>query len=157
MYESGLAVAFILWFIGNINLLISINSRFEKNLNKIGQRLSWLTLMPVPMKMADVKMTNVLKIFTFSLIALIGFFLILLSWMFVALYVGSFVYKKMKDIGAPKTVKEFRWKLRNTDMTFDQIVKEVMKVTDQDPVCFESFRNDLINDLESKGLLAVQR
>lgn len=151
-YEGGLALALLLWLIGNINVIISINSRLEKNLNRFGQRLSWLTLTPKPMKAEDANRSTVSSVIKFILIAAIGIPFTLLSWLHVALYVGTFVYKRMKDAGAPQTVREFRWKLRNTEMSFDQIVKETMKVAEQDPANFEKFRSDLVQELESRGL-----
>lgn len=41
-YETGLLFAFLLWLYNVITSIVMINSRFERNMNKIGQRLSWL-------------------------------------------------------------------------------------------------------------------
>lgn len=150
-YESGLGIAFILWLASIVITLVWINSRFEQNLNKIGQRLSWLTLNPKAMDAEEMKRSTLRKIFKFLFIVGIGLPGLLLSWLYVAWFVGSVVYKRTKDAGAPQAVREFRWKMKNTDMSFDQIVREMMKLSDEDPTTFEKVRSDLVQEMTDRG------
>lgn len=155
-YEAGLAVSFLVWLASIISLLVSINSRLETNLNKIGQRLSWLTLTPTPMDLDDVKRSAFSKVMRFALIVGISLPLIFLSWLYVAMLAGIFVYRCTKDSGAPQVVREFRWKLKNAEMTFDQLVKEMMKVAETDPADFDKYRDNLVDELKGRGLHAGQ-
>lgn len=133
-------------------MLVSINSRLERNLNKIGQRLSWITLTPKPMDAEDTNRSTLSKVMKFFLITSIGLPFILLSWLQVVMFIGTFAYKRIKDAGAPQIVREFRWKLRNIDMSFDQLAKELMKASEEDSANFETFRNDLVQELKDRGL-----
>jgi hypothetical protein len=150
-YESGLGIAFMLWSASIVITLVWINSRFEKNLNKIGQRLSWLTLNPKAMDAEEMKRSTFRKLFKFLFIVGIGLPAILLSWLYVAWFVGTVVYKHTKDAGAPQAVRELRWKMKNTDMSFDQIVCEMMKVSEEDPATFEKVRYDLVQEMTDRG------
>jgi hypothetical protein len=151
-YEAGLLVAFLLWLWVTISAMVSINSRMNRNLHKIGQRLSWMTMTPKPMSAEDANRTAFGKVLKFLLLYGTGLPFVLASWLYVAYVVGLIIYRKSKDSGAPQAVREFRWKLRNTDMAFDQIVKELMKVSDQDPADFEKVKADLIRELHEQGL-----
>lgn len=151
-YETGIFFAFLLWLYNAIMIVVSINSRLERNLNRIGQRLSWLTLMPKPLEPDDLSRSTTSKVLRYLLVVGIGLPFILLSWLNVALSVATILYRRAKDSGAPQTVREFRWKLRNTDLTFDQLVRESMKVTEEDSSKFEEFRASMINELEERGL-----
>lgn len=150
-YESGLGIAFMLWLAGIVIILVSINSRYEKNLNKIGQRLSWLSLTPKAMDAEELERSMFRKIFKFLFIAGIGLPVVLLSWLYVAWFVGTNVYRRAKDAGAPQAVRELRWKMRNTDMSFDQILREMMKASEEDPATFEKVRNDLVQEMMDRG------
>ncbi len=152
-YENGLGIAFILWVVGNINVLVMINSKLQHNLNKIGDRLSWLTLTAKPMNEDDIKRSNLSRVFKFIFIAGIGLLSVLLSWLYVALFVGAFIYRRVKDAGAPQAIREFRWKMRNIDMSFDQLIKEIMKISDEDPANFETIRENTLQELKNRGLL----
>lgn len=78
-YESGLVIAFLLWFIGTIHTLVLINSKLQRNLIKIGQRLSWITLTPKPMEGEDLNRSTFSKTVKFIFIAGIGLVSVLLS------------------------------------------------------------------------------
>ena len=153
-YESGILVAVLLWLWVTISAIVSINSRMNRNLHKIGQRLSWLTMIPKPMSAEEVHHTTIRKVMKFLLLYGTGLPFVLASWLYVAYVVGLLIYRKSKDSGAPQAVREFRWKLRNTDMTFDQLVKELMKVSDRDPDEFEKVKADLLRELDEQGLRA---
>ncbi len=42
--------------------------------------------------------------------------------------------------------------MKNADLTFDQLVKELMKVTEEDPSKFEEFRANIVHELQERGL-----
>lgn len=147
-YETGVLLAFLLWLWSVISAIVSINSQMERNLNKIGQRLSWLTMTPKPVAPEEANRSWLKKVLKFLLLHGIGLPFILTSWLYVVYGVGMLLYRKSKDAGAPQAVREFRWKLRNTEMTFDQIVKEMMKASDQDPADFEKIKTEILQELE---------
>jgi hypothetical protein len=124
----------------------------ERNLNRIGQRLSWLTLTPKAIEPGESSHSLTRKILRFLLIFGLGLPFVLASWLYVALVVGTVIYRKSKDAGAPQAVREFRWKLKNTEMTFDQLIKELMKASDQDPTSFETVKAEILHDLNDRGI-----
>jgi hypothetical protein len=125
----------------------------EKNLNKMGQRISWVTLKPTPMEAADQRRSRLYKVGKFALIVLIALPFTLLSWAYVLYLVGQFLYFRARDSGVPQGVKEYRWKLRNSDMTFDQLIREAMKVQEQDPASFEQLKAELRQEMADRGLI----
>lgn len=151
-YESGFSIALLLWLVGTVNVLVRINSRMERNLNKVGQRLSWATLTPKNMSAGDASRSTLGKVLRFVLIAALGLVSTFTSWLYVLLVVGFFAYSKSKDVGAPQSVKEFRWKLRNMDLSRDQVIKEMMKVSGQDELIFEDVRSELLQGMKERGL-----
>lgn len=151
-YETGIFFAFLLWLYNAIMIVVSVNSRLERNLNRIGQRLSWLTLTPKPMDSDDLSRSTVSKILRYLLIVGISLPFILLSWLNVALAIATIIYRRAKDSGAPQAVREFRWKMKNADLTFDQLAKEMMKISEDDSSKFEEFRTTIVNELEERGL-----
>jgi len=151
-YETGLLLAFLLWLYNAVAIVVSVNSRLERNLNRMGQRLSWLTLMPKPMDVEDRSRSTLSKVFRYLFIVGIGLPFVLLSWLYVVLAAGGIIYKRTKDFGAPQVVREFRWKMKNTDLTFDRLIKELMKVSEEDPSNFAEFRGKIVRELEERGL-----
>lgn len=151
-YEDGLVVALLLWIWNAIMIIVMINSKMERNINRIGQRLSWTTLEPEPMKASDIHRPFLSSAGKYLLIIGIGFVFSFLSWAAVALKMGSLIYRWGKNYGKPQAVREFEWKLKNMDMPFDQIIKESMKVSDIDPKEFEQYRSSLLQDLYERGL-----
>jgi len=150
-YEFGLLVAFgfWLWFTGAA--LIAINSQLERNLNKIGQRLSWLTLAPKPMDADERNQPAWRSVLKFVLLYGTALPFVLTSWIYVAYSVATFLYRLTKDRGAPQAVTEFRWKLRNADLSFDDLVRESMKASGQDVHEFETVRTGLRTELAERG------
>ena len=151
-YETGIFFAFLLWLYNAVMIVVSVNSRLERNLNRMGQRLSWATLTPKPLEPDDLSLSTTSKVLRYLLVVGIGLPFILFSWLNVALAVATILYRRAKDSGAPQAVREFRWKLRNTELTFDQLVRESMKAAEEDPSKFEEFRASMVNELEERGL-----
>lgn len=106
----------------------------------------------MPMSAQEANHSFFRKAVTFLLICGIGLLFVLTSWLYVAYVIGFVLYRRSRDAGAPQAVREFRWKLRNTDMTFDQIVMALMKISEQDPANFEQVKADLLQDLNERGL-----
>jgi hypothetical protein len=163
-YESGCLIAFLIFVYGNFNVLVQTNSRMEKNFNKVGMRLSWLTLSPEEMTSSTDNPTFIRKLFKFSIIVFVGLFFVLLSWVQVLLFIAGYFYKASKDAGAPSYVKEYRWKLKNVDMTFDVIAREMFKVAelqgsvvvtsdDEREKEFFEFKQGIVNGMLNRGLL----
>jgi hypothetical protein len=151
-YETGLWMAFLTWSWGLINIVVSVNTRMEKNLNTIGQRLSWISLKPKAMDIDDQDRPVWKSVGKFLLIAVIGLPFILLSWLQVLIFVGMILYQKSRDAGAPQVVRAFRWKLRNVDMNFDDLVRELLKAGDKPSEDFEATKASLIAEMEEIGL-----
>lgn len=115
--------------------------------------MSWLTLTPKQLD-GDYKNGSPLRrVGKFALIAGVNFPFIFSSWLYVFLVVVTAIYNFSKAIGKPQALKEFQWRLKNVDMTFDQIVKEMLKSTDEDPASFEQAREDLLQELQGRGVL----
>jgi hypothetical protein len=152
MYETGIGVAFLIWIFGGALLIASVNSRFERNLHKIGQRLSWLTLTPKPREPNDVNRPTWRSCGRFLFIVGLSLPLILLSWLYVLIWLCPLVYSKWQDMGAPASVREARWRMRNTDMTFDQIIRALMRAAEIDDAQYESYKGDLIRGVEERGV-----
>lgn len=152
-YENGVILSALLYVYYLLNLLVSINSQLERNLNKVGERLGWLTLTIKPMRESDVKRTTVGSVGKFIFIVIWQGIFIFLSWVNVFIYIATVAYRISKDSGAPKEVKEFRWKLRNRDMTFDEIISETMKVKGIDESKFEEVKEEMVTGLRDMGLL----
>lgn len=151
-YETGLLFAFLTWIYGLASVLVHVNGQMNRNFNKVGMRLSWLNFRPKAMTRDDQIRPLWRSVLKFLLIAGIGIPFIFLSWVQVALYVGTQIYRWSKDSGAPEAIKEYRWRLRNTDMTMDQMIQEMMKVEKQDPAKFDEFKTEIVNDMKSRGL-----
>lgn len=151
-YGTGVAVAFLFWLLNVFLSLVAINSRLERNMNKVGQQYSWLTMTMRPMSEDDEKRSTLMKIVKFTLLQLIGLVWCLTSWLSVAMVAGQYIYRWSKDSGAPQSVKEYRWKMKNMDMSFDQILKEMMKLTDMDPTGFDNFKRETIEELKERSL-----
>lgn len=122
MYETGVLVAFLMWVYSTIMLIVNANSRLARNLAKVDMRLSWYSGEPVPASDRSGAAWRVLAAFILVCLGLVG---ILLSWASVAWTVGTIIYQRSKQSGMPQPVKELRWKLRNMDMTREQILAEI--------------------------------
>ncbi|MFA6189331.1 MAG: hypothetical protein WC680_08635 [Sulfuricurvum sp.] len=151
-YESGILVALLFWIFYAGSILVSINSQVERNLNKIGQRLSWITLAPKLMTIDDVNHSVAFKIMKYLFVIGIAFAFIFLSWAYIIVTIVLIIYKFFKDFGAPQTIREFRWKLKNSNLTFEQLMKELMKVSEVDESKYDEFTNEVITNLQERGL-----
>jgi hypothetical protein len=151
-YENGLLIALGLWLIGTVMVVINEFSLFNRNLNKIGYRLSWLNGSPKFMTGADVQRPIWLSLLKFLLIAVLGLAFCFLSWLYVFAAAGIFVYRKTKDSGAPENVKNYRWQMRNIEMSRDQVIRELMKIENIAPEKFEEYKEVTLTAMRNNGL-----
>ncbi len=152
-YESGVVVGAFMYVYFIFNLLVSINSQFERNLNKVGERISWLSMQIKPMKREDVHPPLWKIIGKFALISGLQGIFVFLSWVNVALNLMLIAYRISQDRGVPTKIREFRWKLRNQDLSFDDLIRERMLAAGLSLEFFEAEKENLIASLCSSGLM----
>ena len=115
--------------------------------------MSWLTLTPKMMTSVDIQRSTTAKFFKFIFIVVWQGFFVFLSWINVLINLVAIIYRVSKDKGAPREVREFRWKLRNRDLTFDEMIREIIKVNGLNEADFEKIKQSKINDLIEVGVL----
>jgi hypothetical protein len=123
MYDLGVLVAFCFWSLGLVMILVKVNSQAERNLRKVGLRHSWINFEPKTMSPEHYKHRPLASVGKFVLIAALGIPGILMSWLYVALSMGMIAYSWSKDRGAPQEVREFRWRLKNQNLSFDDLAE----------------------------------
>ena len=101
----------------------------------------------------DLKSSVSKKVLKYGFLGSLGLIGIFFSWISVAVAAAGFAYKVSKDYGAPQYVKEFRWKIRNCEMNFDQMVQEMMKLDPEGTTTFEQYKEALQRDLVGRGLM----
>jgi len=151
-YESGVLIAFCLWVYNSAMAVALVNSQLNKNLKKIGIRVGWLDGNPKPMTPADQKITFIKVTIKVAAFVFLGLISLLLSWVLVALYVVMMTWKFAKDSGVPEAVKNYRWVMRNKNMSRDEVIAEFMKLQGLPSENFDTYKQELLNDLLLRGL-----
>ena len=151
-YENGVMIACLLWVWTMIHTLVMINSQLEKNLNRIGRRLSWFWLSPKEMYMESRNRPLWKSALKFIAIAFLGIPSVLLSWAWVIYWIGTVIYGWNKKFGMPQAMREFHWKMRNIDMPFDRIVKELMAASYMPETDFEDYKHQILREMEDNGV-----
>nr|WP_181717870.1 hypothetical protein [Psychrobacter sp.]QJS05820.1 hypothetical protein [Psychrobacter sp.] len=152
MYETGILVALALWLYSTVSMFVRKNSLMEKNLNRIGRQISTTGLGVSDMKYPK---PTAGKIFAKqALISALGLPFVLLSWLYVLVVGGMMVHAFIKDLGVPQSIKEWRWKLKNLDMTFDEMIKEIVKQEGLDESEYPRVRQEWVDYID--GLKARQ-
>ena len=149
-YENGLIFSFLFYCYYIFNLLMSINSIAEKNLNKVGERISWLSLKPKWMTSSDFNRPFYKTALKFIWVLIWQGLFIFLSWLNVFINIGYMIYRYSQDSGAPQSVKDFRWKIKNYEMTFDELVLEVMKLKEIPSEEFDLVKSELLEFVEQR-------
>lgn len=145
MYEMGVTIAFLLWLYGCVSTVIRRNSLLENNLNKIGKKTSLLGSDIVDIRYPKDSMSKaILKHVAVMVVSLI---LIVFSWLYVAVSLFTIFYSFKKDLGVPQAIKEYRWKLRNVDMSFDEIIKAIVKLEGLDDSEYPRVRQEWIDHI----------
>jgi len=151
MYETGFGLALLLWVVGNALWIAERLSLRNRNLRKLGLRLS-LTGEVTPMNSYDANRAFWVRALKFCLFSFVGLLCTLTSWLYVAMYLGGMAWRWSKQAGAPAANKEFIWRLRNIDMSVDELIRQSMKVNGRPEEEFEVVRRDVLRDLEERGL-----
>lgn len=146
MYETGITVAFLLWLVGIGGTIVRKNSLLERNLNKIGRRTSLFGLGVTDAKHPEPSAW--VSIAKFALLIMVSLPFVFLSWVYVIFIVLFYAYAFMKDIGAPRSFKEYRWKLRNLDMSFDEIIREIVKLEGLDDSEYPRVRQEWVDYID---------
>lgn len=124
-YSTGVFIAVLIWLYHMVMIIVNANSQLSRNLRKVGMRLSWISGRPVAYDGPRSPWVVALKYALFGTFGLTGIFF---SWFTVAWFAGAMVYTYSKQLGMPQAVREYRWKLRNLDMTSEQIEAESLAV-----------------------------
>lgn len=123
MYEAGAFVAFLLWAYSVTMTVVRLNSRLARNLRTVGLRVRWSGAAPTRMERADYGPRPGWTTAKILFFAVSGLFSIILSWVAVAWHVGSMLYFHQLQSGKPSAMREFEWRMRNVEMSFDQIIE----------------------------------
>lgn len=127
MYETGALVAFLLWCYTTAMMVVNLNSQAARNLRKVGLRYRWSNLQPVRMEADDYHPLPVWTTFKVLIYCALGIVSIIFSWLSVFYSFVMIVHSWSKATGKPAAVKELEWRLRNFELTFDQIVEHMAK------------------------------
>ena len=150
IYLFGLFVALLLCFWNIVNSYAAATPQVKSNLEKVGKRLNRLTLEPIDILYGERLPSKASDSFDFLLWwAVAPLLLTITSWVYVVITLPKIVYKMINDFTAPKEVKELRWRLRNTDLEFDETIKLFMKAEGQDLAEFNQIREQLIKEIEN--------
>lgn len=117
MYELGFFASLFLSFAGLIPFLMDGWSHLGSNLARIGLRASIFSGEIVPMGNGGA-LGRLSRGIGWIIVALLT---AVLSWVGVAIAIGTLVHKRSKRIGMPPEVAEFTWRLKNTAMTVDEL------------------------------------
>lgn len=152
-YFSGVGVAamMVLWGCGT--MLIKVNSLMNRNFKKIGLRLNWVLQGVGSWTAEDAKRNVWRSIGKFAFIFAFDMLFIVASWLYVAYYLGTVVWRWSKDRDAPQSIKEYRWKMRNVDMSFVEVVREMWKLNES-TVPFEEFLAVTADEVREKAYRA---
>lgn len=80
-----------MYVISTVHTIVMLNSLLEKDLNKIGMRLSRITLLPKELDADFKNRTIYIKIFFWIFFLTIGLLITLLSWLSALWFVGAFI------------------------------------------------------------------
>lgn len=149
MYESRVFVALVIAFIRFIFAFLTINSIISSNYALIGMRLSYLTLSPKQLTKAFQNQNLILKILKFSTIwIIIPLILIFLSWLYVVYLLAIHLYHFSQFWGMPNDVKEFKWKIRNLELSFDQMAELTYIYSKPKDTTFEEFKSSIVENMK---------
>jgi len=151
-YWTGLGIAFLLWLFHAARLLALLNSQLNRNLNKIGRRISYMSQASVPMDWSEAHASWWSKAGKFMLVVGLGLPFVFASWLYVAYIVSIALWGIYTNASAPQAIREVRWKMKHMDLSFDQLVRESIKVTDEDPSNFEKHKQAVIESMRENGL-----
>lgn len=150
-YENGLLVNFLFIAYNYVNLLIQKNSIFERNLNKVGLRLSWTSLSAKEYYIDESRFSFIKKIIKFIFMFVLDVAFAMLSWLGIAIRIIMIIYFYNKRFGMPTKLKEYAWKLKNIDMSFHQLILAGMEANNVDESQYDSFSNEVLEGMRERG------
>lgn len=154
MYETGLLIALAIWVFKIVWAFQHLNSNVNKNLNQIGQRVSWLDFRPKPITKEYLKEGMLYKIIKFLVIwVIIPFLFTLTSWLYVVYSVGLFLYKRNVDSGKPNEVKELQWRMRNQNLSFDQVVEIMVRANNMDETKIDEYKEAIRREMKNREIV----
>lgn len=145
-YWSGVGVAFLLWVLHSIRLILVLNSQLSRNLKKVGKRISYSSQRVVDLENEHQSFGT--KLGKFLIVIFVGLPFVLTSWLYVIYLIGVIVWIQYVNLTAPQSVKEFRWKMKHMDVPFDMIVREEHKMLGKDPSTFEAYKQEVLDHLK---------
>jgi hypothetical protein len=150
-YFSGVGVAALMVLWGCGTMVIKINSLMNRNLKKVGLKMNWVLPGVDAWTAEEAKRSVWWSIGKFVLIFVFDMIFIVASWLYVAYYIGTILWRWSKDRDAPQSIKEYRWKMRNVEMSFVEIVREMWKMNGS-AGAFEDFLATVADEVREKGL-----
>lgn len=153
-YELGVFFALLFWFFHMTMIVVRANSLLAKNLKKLGMRISWINGRPQPISYTEESRSFLSVFFRYALLAIFTLPIILLSWVYVLLVIADSIYRLTKNIGEPIARRELKWKFRNVDMSFDQIIIESMKANGEEIKDIEEIRQEFLREIKQNKIIA---
>lgn len=129
LYEIGVYLSLFYWLYQSIFLIILINSQMEKNLNKVYQRLSWSTFRVKQIEKYEELHPHIFKtIMKYIFIVSLKLLFIFFSWVYLFYVFVNTMFNRYKQDGEPEVMKTFRWRMRNSNLSYEQILQELYKI-----------------------------
>ena len=150
-YENGILVNALISSIYSILLIVVINSTASRNLRHLGERYSWVDFSIKPMSESDFNRTPLKSAGKYFFVIALQIPTIFLSWLNVFLVALLTAYKLYKDAGAPNSVKDFRWKIRNIEMSFDEMVQALLEARGLKSEDFQTLRAEIIRTVKERN------
>lgn len=122
------------------------HTQIDRNLRRVGMCVSWATGKPRLLTHKDRARSWIGSCLRYLLV--VGFQLpfVLLSWVQVAWWGAIYLRALLNDRGRPSELREFEWRLRNVDMSFEQLAREfhmMQRPLGQQKTPYSEFRDDL--------------
>jgi hypothetical protein len=151
-YLYGLCASVLIWAANVAKLLYRPKSLRERNLHRIGLRTSRVSTQLKFLYGSDLSQSRSITLAIFWAIVLGEMLLLLGSWLYVAWWAAWRVRTFANDYSPPREVMDYRWKLRNMDMPFDQHVRESIKANGGDLSKFAEIHSDTLALMRRHGL-----
>lgn len=152
MYETGIAFSLLLSLISGIRLALLLNSTLSRNLTKIGWRISWLSHQPKPIYAGEWSQSNYAPYAKALLLVVLGLVASVLSWLNVVFSAAQLWHGYAKDWGAPESVKEIRWKLKNIDLPRREIFRYMHSMVGDPSIELDKYIESMEEDMRERGV-----
>lgn len=149
-YLAGCVVAFFYGLILLVRRAFSGVTTVGHNLRQVGLRLSWTTGGAKEIAEDDPRDFNG-YVRKFGLSVLVCAINSVTSWLVVFLLPISIITGVIKWLGAPKDVRDARWKLRNLPMDFDGVLRTMKSI--EGKTYYSADRAELLQSLRDRNLI----